>query len=91
MRKSLWLIIPAVVLLASCKTMPVTATFPEATPSLMEKCKALELADPNDPKLTALLTTVTKNYQSSASCSDKVDKWIEWYNTQSKIFNKATK
>lgn len=72
-------------LLTGCKTVPVTAKFPEAPPVLMEKCPVLtQLKD--DAKLSDVAKTVTLNYTAYYECSLKVDAWTEWYQVQKKIF-----
>lgn len=67
-------------------TVPVKANFPDSPGKLiMEKCPQLNmLAD--DSKLSDVSKTVTLNYTEYYICAVKVDSWIEWYNSQKKIF-----
>jgi hypothetical protein len=78
-------IIP-LVLLSACSAVPVTATFPEAPPSLVKTCPELQRA-PQTTKLSEMLLTITANYGLYHECQTKVDSWIDWYNKQRKIFN----
>ena len=54
----------------------------------MEACPDLKKA-PETTKLSEVLTTVTQNYGQYHECSIKVNSWIEWYNTQRKIFEEV--
>jgi hypothetical protein len=73
-------------LLTGCSTVvPVTAKFPEAPEVLLEKCSSLKKVN-DDDKLSDLSKTIVTNYTNHHICSTKNDGWIEWYNTQKKIF-----
>jgi hypothetical protein len=77
-----------VFLISGCATsVPVTPKFPEAPPTLLEKCKTLDTLDLDRVLLSELIENVMKNYLSSRECSTKYDGWIDWYETQKKIFN----
>lgn len=66
-------------------TVPVTAKFPQAPERLMQKCPPLEKLE-KEAKLSDVAKTVTNNYTKYHECSIQNDTWIEWYNTQKKIF-----
>mgnify|MGYP007046843895 CR=1 FL=1 len=73
--------------LTACSTLvPVSMTFPEAPG------KQAQVACPNLQKLkdNALLSdvsrTITINYSTYYECAVKTDAWIEWYQSQKKIF-----
>ncbi len=69
---------------------PVTATFPEAPATLLQKCEALkEVAA--DASLTDFTKIVVENYILYHECSRKVEGWHEWYTKQKAIFEEATK
>ena len=74
-----------VLMLTGCSTtVPVTAKFPEP-PKYTDKCPQLvKLKD--DTKLSEVATTVTINYSTYYECAVKNDAWIEWYQTQKRIF-----
>jgi hypothetical protein len=67
--------------------VPVTQKFPAPpTQDAMQSCQTLQkLAD--EPKLSDVATTIANNYGTYYECSVKVDTWIEWYDTQKKIFD----
>jgi hypothetical protein len=73
-------------LLSGCSTtVPVAMKFPEAPLNIQEKCHPLEKLK-DDAKLSDLAKTVTVNYTEYYACSIKTDAWIEWYQTQKKLF-----
>jgi hypothetical protein len=80
------------VLLSGCAVHvePVTAKFPEAPATLLEKCAALkEVAE--DASLTDFTKIVVENYVLYHECKVKVEGWNEWYTKQKAIFDEATK
>jgi hypothetical protein len=79
----------ALLLLTGCETVvPVTAKFPEAPVELKTKCEELnKLTD--GAKLSDVAKTVVNNYTLYHQCSSKVDAWIEWYDSQKKIFDEV--
>ena len=74
------------VLLVGCtETIPVNHTFPKAPDDLKVACPDLQQTDPTT-KLSDVVKVVTANYGQYHACKIKVDAWIEWYNSQNKIF-----
>jgi hypothetical protein len=83
------IILGLAVLLAGCSiTTPVKRNFPDAVPSLQEKCPGLSTIESTgkEVSITDMLKTVVKNYGSYYECANKVDGWNEWYDKQRKIF-----
>ena len=77
-------------LLAGCSTtVPVTAKFPKAPESLMEKCAPLRKLDGDPITIVDLHTRVVENYTQYHECSLKVEEWNVWYNKQKKIFEEV--
>lgn len=75
--------------LTGCSTVvPVRQKFPEAPNTLLEKCPQLEVLK-DDAKLSDVAKSVTNNYTSYHGCSSRHDSFIEWYNTQKKIFEEV--
>jgi hypothetical protein len=66
-------------------TVPVTAKFPDVPERLLAKCPQLEKLE-NEAKLSDISKTITNNYTTYYECAVKDDAWIEWYQTQKKIF-----
>ena len=86
--KKFSLLLIAMVLVGCSTTVPVTRKFPEAPQTLMEKCPELkQLA--KDAKLSDVARTVVENYTQYQHCSNKSDAWVEWYNSQKKIFEEV--
>lgn len=87
-----YLLLIAVILLQACSTaLPLTAKFPELPGQLAnESCPALQKL-PTDTKLSEVAKTVTVNYTTYYECAVKLDAWIEWYQIQKNIFEKAAK
>ena len=80
------------VLLSGCSTaVPVTAKFPEPPSRLVtQRCPDLQKLN-DDAKLSDISRTVTINYSSYYECAVKTDAWIEWYEIQKIIFERAGK
>jgi uncharacterized protein YceK len=75
-----------VLTLVGCSTIvPVAQKFPEAPNTLLEKCSDLKKTD-EDAKLSDVAKTIVENYTQYQYCSMKTNAWIEWYNSQKKIF-----
>ena len=86
--KTLLALLIAVTLVGCSTTVPVTRKFPEAPQTLIEKCPELKkLAQ--DAKLSDVARTVVENYTQYQHCSNKSEAWVEWYNTQKKIFEEV--
>jgi hypothetical protein len=78
-------------LITGCSTtVPVTAKFPQAPESLLAKCPALTTIANNDISIIDLTKIVTQNYTTYYECSTKIEGWIEWYNSQKKIFDEVS-
>lgn len=79
-------------LLVGCTTVPVATKFPEVPKELTEKCPTLKTIDKEEEvSIIDITKSVTLNYTSYYECGIKVESWIEWYNDQKKIFDKAVK
>jgi hypothetical protein len=80
-------------LVAGCGTtaVPVKQTFPEAAKSLREKCPELNQIQGDKVLITDMLKVIIENYSTYYTCSNKVDGWNEWYDTQKEIFDKVNK
>ena len=86
-----YILIPILAVLAGCSTtVPVNTKFPDAPKRLFQPCPQLSTVK-DDVKLSELTNTVTANYQTYYGCANTVDGWIEWYNIQKSIFDKASK
>lgn len=82
----------AALVLTGCATpVPVTNKFPDAPEVLKEKCPQLQTIPTETTVFSDLTKTVTKNYTTYYECSVKVNGWIEWYNSQKEIFDRAGK
>lgn len=80
-----------IALLAGCSTpVPVTTKFPEAPERLLAKCPELQIIR-DDAKLSDVAKTVADNYGLYHDCAIKHGGWVEWYETQRKIFDSAGK
>ena len=74
-------------LLTGCLTTPAIVAFPEVPSELLIACPDLKLVEPGTTKLSEVVGIVAGNYGQYQECQIKVDTWIEWYNSQQKIFN----
>jgi uncharacterized lipoprotein YajG len=83
------LILAVIAMLTACasnKTV-VSMQFPGTPDELKTACPDLATVDPTTQKLSDALEVVTANYNQYYLCKDKVDNWLDWYNTQQKIYN----
>lgn len=72
---------------SGCTTaVPVIAKFPNVPPELLEKCPRLKTIDGETTTFSNLTETVNANYAQYYICANKSDSWVEWYNTQKKIY-----
>lgn len=78
------------ILLSGCTTTTITAKFPTAPDRLLNPCPQLEKVK-DDPLLSEVNKTVVRNYTTYYECAVKNDSWIEWYQTQKKIFEDFAK
>jgi hypothetical protein len=81
-----YILVFCTVLLSGCfGTVPVKQKFPEAPPTLLEKCKSLNTIDKPQVLLSEFMGVVTRNYTKYHDCAALVDAWQEWYTSQKKI------
>jgi hypothetical protein len=80
------LIIVTALLITGCTTVPVTVKFPDVPKDMLVACPDLkQIAETT--KLSEVLPVVVDNYGQYYACKDSVDSWIDWYNSQKKIFD----
>jgi hypothetical protein len=73
-------------LLTGCSSLvPVKAKFPDVPERIMVKCPQLEKVS-ETPTLSDVAKTVTNNYTTYYECAVKHDAFVEWYQTQKRIF-----
>ena len=77
--------------LTACSTVPVTMKFPEAPEVLMEKCTPLKTIEGEKISIIDITKSVTSNYTLYYECSVKQEHWIEWYNSQKRIYEDLNK
>lgn len=85
------LLVLSLVLLTGCATsVPVVPKFPDVPDTLLIPCTALEQL-PEQTKLSEVDKVVARNYATYYQCAVNNDGWIDWYNSQKKIFNNIPK
>jgi len=72
--------------LATTGQVSVHQQWPEVPEELKAACPDLKTVDESTTKLSDVITVVADNYSEYKECKLKVDNWIEWYNTQKKIY-----
>lgn len=83
-----YLIIVSLLCLSACTSVPVARHFPEVPEELKVAC--VDLKDtPETTKLSEVISVVVDNYMQYHECRIKTDAWIEWYNSQKKIFEEV--
>jgi len=81
-----YLVLAVVLMLSACSNVPVIAKFPDVPAQLLEKCPQLQKIEKDPVSIVDLTGTVVTNYTTYYECAVKSDSWIEWYNTQKKIY-----
>ena len=78
-----------VVLLTGCfaTALPVKRNWPDVPTEITAACPDLKKVSEETQQLSDVLKIVVDNYAQYKECKIKVDAWIEWYNTQRKIFD----
>ena len=82
-------ILLSALLLSACVSVPVERKFPSVPGELQQPCPNLQAIDPATTKLSTVVDTVVTNYGQYRECQVKLNSWIEWYNTQKKIFDEV--
>jgi len=82
----LYSILLATLLTGCSTTVPVVMKFPDIPPSLNEKCGELKKIEGKTISIVDLHRTVVENYTLYHECAAKNEGWLEWYNTQKKIY-----
>ena len=75
--------------LVGCVSVPVERKFPSIPESFNQGCADLQTVPMDNTKLSEMMVVVTSNYKEYHTCQIKVESWLEWYNTQKKIFEDA--
>lgn len=92
MKKLLSIVLLALV--TGCSTtVPVKVPFPnppEKGSNVMVPCPQLKTLS-DKPTLSELGKTITMNYSTYYECAVKSDTWIEWYELQKTIYERAGK
>lgn len=84
------LFLASLLLLTGCATsVPVTMSFPQAPEALTKPCDLLLPLEANKRELSDLLINSTDNYAKAKECHAKSKAWLEWYETQKKIFEEV--
>jgi hypothetical protein len=83
----------AALLLGGCSVfksapVPVARSFPAVPAELKQHCNDL-IMTPVDAKMSDVLGIVARNYGQYHECRIRTDAWIEWYDSQRKIFEEV--
>ena len=80
------ILITALLITGCASTVPMVAKFPDVPMDMLVACPDLKQL-PETTKLSEVLPVIADNYGQYYTCKDTVDSWIDWYNTQKKIFD----
>lgn len=79
----------AALVLTGCTTVPpVYPKWPEVPQEIKTVCPALREIEPTT-KLSDVVKSVVENYGTYHECRIQIEGWIEWYNTQKIIYERA--
>jgi hypothetical protein len=74
-------------MLQGCSTtVPLTMSFPEVPPSLMESAPTLKTLSQTKPELSDILENASENYGSYYELRERYLAWQDWYKQQKKIY-----
>ena len=77
-----------IVLMAGCTTVPVTMKFPDAPDTLLQPAGKLIPLDTNKKiQLSDIIENANENAGKYYELREKHNAWIEWYNSQKKVFD----
>jgi hypothetical protein len=79
-----YLLLLAFVLLYGCASTPpatIKPKWPGAPEELMQACPDLQVIPDNTEKLSDVIIVVSGNYANYKICKEKLDSWIDWYNS----------
>jgi hypothetical protein len=86
MKKFLTILI--ITILTGCGTAPVVVKFPDAPEALMTPAgKLTPLATDKKVELSDIIENANENAGKYYALREKYNAWIEWYNSQKKIFD----
>lgn len=83
------LILIPLIALVGCVGVPIERKFPGIPEGLKHHCPDLQTVAEDNTKVSELIVVVTTNYKEYHTCQIKVESWLEWYETQKKIFEDA--
>lgn len=84
-----YMLIPIIMSLSACTSVPVVAEFPTAPDVLMQRCADLKTISGDQVNIVDFVKTVTENYTTYHECSARNSAWQEWYVKQKKIWDDA--
>ena len=84
-----YMVIPIIMSLSACTSVPVVADFPTAPEMLMQRCADLKTISGDQVNIVDFVKTVTENYTTYHECSARNSAWQEWYVKQKKIWDDA--
>jgi hypothetical protein len=84
--KKLIIVLSMILTACASTTVSVHQKWPDAPEELMAACPDLQRVPDDTTKLSDLIGVVSDNYALYKECKIKMDNWIEWYNTQKKIY-----
>jgi hypothetical protein len=73
-------------LIGGCVSVPVDRKFPAVPENLMEPAPNLKTLNVKNPQLSDIINNANDNYAEFYKLQSKYNQWINWYNTQKKIF-----
>ena len=74
-------------MLQGCSTtVPLTMSFPQVPPSLMEPAPTLKTLSQTKPELSDILDNASENYGSYYELRERYLAWQDWYKQQKKIY-----
>jgi len=86
-----YFLLSLLIFLTGCSTtVPVERKFPEVPNVLLERCPDLQKTKEKS-SLSEVVKVITSNYSLYHECAAKHDAFVEWYETQKRIYEENKK
>lgn len=85
------LVLISCLILSGCVGQTSLPKFPDIPEGLQTSCPDLDPVKDNERKLSEVLKVVSGNYEKYHECNAKVLTWMDWYDSQKKIYEEIEK
>ena len=80
------LMLISMLLISGCVSVPIDRTFPKIPNSFREPAPDLKPLSMKNPQLSDIISNANDNYSEYYKLRNRYNEWVNWYDTQKKIF-----